>query len=107
MKEKKIISGIVFHLILIIAVIFILYPFVFMISGALKTDLEMNRHILRLIPREITFDNFKTLFDTIPFWKQFANSIFVAAIAAFLAMAVDGWWPMDLPDLNLRGKGSF
>ena len=105
MKEKKIISGIVFHLILIIAVIFILYPFAFMISGALKTDLEMNRHILRLIPEEITFDNFKTLFDTIPFWKQFANSIFVAAIAAFLAMAVDALVAYGFTRFEFKGKG--
>ena len=62
MKKKRVIASILFHIVLLVAVLFILYPFVFMISGALKTDLEMNRHILRLIPREITLDNFKTLF---------------------------------------------
>ena len=71
MKKKRMITGVVFHIVLLAAVLFILYPFAFMISGALKTDLEMNRYILRLIPREITLDNFKTLFETIPFWKQF------------------------------------
>lgn len=80
MKKKRIITSVIFHIVLFTAVLFILYPFVFMISGALKTDLEMNRHILRLIPREVTLDNFKTLFETIPFWKQFANSFCVAAI---------------------------
>lgn len=105
MKKKKIISGIVFHFVLIIAVLFILYPFVFMISGALKTDLEMNRYILRLIPREITFDNFKTLFDTIPFWKQFTNSICVAAIAAFLAMTVDALVAYGFTRFEFKGKG--
>ena len=83
-------TGVVFHIVLLAAVLFILYPFAFMISGALKTDLEMNRYILRLIPREITLDNFKTLFETIPFWKQFMNSFLVAAAAALSAMLVDG-----------------
>lgn len=88
MKKKRMLTGVVFHIVLLAAVLFILYPFAFMISGALKTDLEMNRYILRLIPREITLDNFKTLFETIPFWKQFMNSFLVAAAAALSAMLV-------------------
>ena len=105
MKKKRVIASILFHIVLLVAVLFILYPFVFMISGALKTDLEMNRHILRLIPREITLDNFKTLFETIPFWKQFMNSFCVAAAAAVLAMLVDGLVAYGFTRFEFRGKG--
>ena len=65
----------------------------------------MNRHILRLIPREITLDNFKTLFETIPFWKQFMNSFCVAAAAAVLAMLVDGLVAYGFTRFEFRGKG--
>ena len=75
MRKQRIFSNVIFHFLLLIAAGFILYPFAFMISGTFKTDLEMNRHILRLIPEEITFDNFKTLFNTIPFWKQDRKSV--------------------------------
>lgn len=105
MKKKRIITSVIFHIVLFTAVLFILYPFVFMISGALKTDLEMNRHILRLIPREVTLDNFKTLFETIPFWKQFANSFCVAAIAAVFAMLVDGLVAYGFTRFEFKGKG--
>lgn len=105
MRKKKTVTGIIFHLILLVAVLFIMYPFVFMVSGAFKTDLEMNRFILRLIPREITLDNFKTLFRTIPFWKQFVNSFCVASIAAVLAMLVDALVAYGFTRFEFRGKG--
>ena len=104
MKKKRMLTGVVFHIVLLAAVLFILYPFAFMISGALKTDLEMNRYILRLIPREITLDNFKTLFETIPFWKQFMNSFLVAAAAALSAMLVDGLVAYGFTRFEFRGK---
>ena len=74
MKKKRFALNIVFHLVLLIAVCAIIYPFVFMISGAFKTDFEMNRHITQLIPREITLDHFHTLFESIPFITQFLKS---------------------------------
>lgn len=105
MRKSKIITGVLFHLILLAAVLFIMYPFVFMVSGAFKTDLEMNRYILRLIPRELTLDNFKTLFGTIPFWKQFMNSLCVSSMAAVLAMLVDGLVAYGFTRFDFRGKG--
>ena len=48
MKKKRVIASILFHIVLLVAVLFILYPFVFMISGALKTDLEMNLSLIHI-----------------------------------------------------------
>ena len=104
MKKRRVISSVVFHLILLVAVVFILYPFLFMISGAFKTDLEMNRHILKLIPGEITLDNFQTLFNTIPFWKQFFNSVIVAAGAAILTMLADGLVAYGFTRFEFKGR---
>ena len=107
MRKQRIFSNVIFHFLLLIAAGFILYPFAFMISGTFKTDLEMNRHILRLIPEEITFDNFKTLFNTIPFWKQFFNSMLVSTAAAFFTMFVDGLVAYGFTRFEFRGKGAL
>ncbi len=107
MRKQRIFSNVIFHFLLLIAAGFILYPFAFMISGTFKTDLEMNRHILRLIPEEITFDNFKTLFNTIPFWKQFFNSMLVSTSAAFFTMFVDGLVAYGFTRFEFRGKGAL
>ena len=75
-----------FHIILLLVIILIIYPFVVMISGSFKTDLEMNRAPLRVFPENGTIDNYRTLFTSIPFWRQFGNSFMIAAAYSFLSM---------------------
>ena len=107
MKKKRFALNIVFHLVLLIAVCAIIYPFVFMISGAFKTDFEMNRHITQLIPREITLDHFHTLFESIPFITQFLNSFFVAVTAAILTVLIDGLVAYGFTRFTFRGRGAL
>lgn len=107
MKKKRFALNIVFHLVLLIAVCAIIYPFVFMISGAFKTDFEMNRHITQLIPREITLDHFHTLFESIPFTTQFLNSFFVAVTAAILTVLIDGLVAYGFTRFTFRGRGAL
>jgi ABC-type glycerol-3-phosphate transport system permease component len=85
-KSKGVVKSLLFHIGLLAAVIVIIYPFLIMISGSFKTDLEMNRAPLRIFPREGTLDNYHTLFTSIPFMRQFFNSTFVAAAFAALSM---------------------
>ncbi len=107
MKKKRFVLNIVFHLVLLIAVCAIIYPFVFMISGAFKTDFEMNRHITQLIPREITLDHFHTLFESIPFITQFLNSFFVAVTAAILTVLIDGLVAYGFTRFTFKGRGAL
>jgi ABC-type glycerol-3-phosphate transport system permease component len=85
-KSKRVVKSLLFHLGLLAAVIVIVYPFLIMISGSFKTDLEMNQAPLRIFPREGALDNYHTLFTAIPFLRQFFNSTFVAAAFAALSM---------------------
>lgn len=107
MKKKRLVLNIIFHLVLLIAVCAIIYPFVFMISGAFKTDYEMNRHITQLIPREITLDHFHTLFESIPFIRQFLNSFFVAVVAAILTVLIDGLVAYGFTRFTFKGRGAL
>ena len=107
MKKKRFALNIVFHLVLLVAVCAIIYPFVFMVSGAFKTDFEMNRHITQLIPREITLDHFHTLFESIPFIRQFLNSFFVAVVAAILTVLIDGLVAYGFTRFTFKGRGAL
>ena len=107
MKKKRLVLNIVFHLVLLVAVCAIIYPFVFMVSGAFKTDFEMNRHITQLIPREITLDHFHTLFESIPFIRQFLNSFFVAVVAAILTVLIDGLVAYGFTRFTFKGRGAL
>ncbi|MGI5959352.1 MAG: carbohydrate ABC transporter permease [Massiliimalia sp.] len=104
MKSRKIISTILFYLILVVLVICVLYPFVIMISGAFKTDMEMNRFPLRIIPESPTLEHFKTLFDTIPFWRQFGNSLMISTACALIAMTFNGLVAYGFNRFEFKGK---
>lgn len=105
MRRKEIILKILFYLVLAVLSLVVIYPFLVMISGAFKTDTEMNRNALRLIPKEPTLEHFKKLFDTIPFWRQFFNSFLVSASAAILVMIMDGFVAYGFSRFEFRGKG--
>jgi ABC-type glycerol-3-phosphate transport system permease component len=85
-KTKRIVKTLIFHIGLLAALIVIMYPFLIMISGSFKTDLEMNRSPLRIFPQDATINNYRTLFTSIPFFRQFFNSTLVAAAYAALSI---------------------
>jgi ABC-type glycerol-3-phosphate transport system permease component len=89
-KTIKIAKSLFFHIGLLVAIIVIIYPFLMMISGSFKTDLEMNRAPLRIFPQDGTVNNYKTLFTSIPFVRQFFNSTLVATSYAILSMLFCG-----------------
>lgn len=105
MKKKERINKILFWILLIIITILVLYPFVVMLSGSFKTDMEMNRYPLRLIPHEVTWEHFHTLFDTIPFWTQFMHSVLISGVAVGLVLIVDGVVAYGFTRFDFVGKG--
>lgn len=68
--------------ILVLATAVILVPFVYMLCSAFKTGTEINSWPPTLLPRNVFAGNFKTLLDTAPFPKFFANSLSMAALSA-------------------------
>ena len=82
MRSRKIVTTILFYLLLLGFLVMCLWPFFIMISGSFKTDLEMSRAPLRIFPREPTLGNYETLFATIPFLRQFLNSLLDSTLAA-------------------------
>jgi ABC-type glycerol-3-phosphate transport system permease component len=88
--SQKTVKGLLFHLLLLGIIVVIISPFVVMISGSFKTDLEMNRAPLRVFPENGTFANYNTLFTSIPFWRQFSNSFMISIVYAALTMLFSG-----------------
>jgi ABC-type glycerol-3-phosphate transport system permease component len=83
---KRFANQIVFDIIVFFCVIVVIYPFIVMISGSFKIDLEMNQAPLRIFPEKGIIDNYTTLFTTIPFLRQFSNSFIVSAAFAVLSI---------------------
>lgn len=68
---------------LIIFTVFFLFPFVWMLSVSLQTEKEMMTTVGfwdQLIPDSWRFENYKDVFDTIPFARYFLNSAIVSGL---------------------------
>lgn len=69
------------HLLLIGLAFVFLYPFLYMISTSIKSYNDVNNILVKWIPREFNFANYKLAFDTLNFQRSFLNSIIVAGLA--------------------------
>lgn len=66
------------HFVLIVGAVIMLFPFVWGISTSFKELREVLSDPFRLIPRRITFVNYRNVFISIPIARFFINSLIVS-----------------------------
>lgn len=74
---QKIISKSVIYILLIIGALFILIPFIWMISTSLKPSNEVLIMPPKIIPSKFMWENYKIAWQAAPFKTYFRNSIIV------------------------------
>ncbi len=83
MEEKKVkgrLGNLVpFILLCIFAVIYI-FPILIMLSSSFRTNDQIFDTSLGLWPESFNLDNFTEVFDVMPFWKYFWNTMWVTGI---------------------------
>ena len=92
------------HIVLWIGVAFALYPVVWIVSAAFNSVQSLVA--ARLIPREVTLDNFTTLFGnpTVPFPRWITNSYKVALAAAVLNVLLASAGAFAFSRLRFKGR---
>lgn len=86
--------------------IFSVFPIILLISGSLKTETEVFDY--QIIPKHITFDAFKQVFETMDVFTGIGNSLFVAVMVTILALIVHSMAAFAFARLNFPGKrGAF
>ena len=68
------------YVLLVIAVVATLMPFVWMLLGSLKTDGEILRNPSGFLPQDPTLDNYSTWFTDLNIGTFFLNSLIVAVV---------------------------
>src|SRR5699024_7285690 len=84
-----------------------LFPFVVMLSTALKTSEAATSTTSYIIPDKITWQNFKDVLDpsVFPFWTYFKNSFIVSFVTSFLAIAVGTFGAYSFARLEFKARG--
>ena len=70
-----------YHVILLVGVGLMLFPFVWMFLTALKPEREILAVPPTFFPRMLTFENFTDIAHRIPVFRYFMNSVLVAVVS--------------------------
>lgn len=102
---KKFFKGFSIHVFLIFISFLSLFPFLWLLSTALKGSGEnIFQYPPSFIPQEFTLLNFKGVWNQIPFMLYFLNSFIVAAFTVFLNLVFSSMAAYPLARMNFKGK---
>ena len=88
MKHQKIANRMIFYFFLIILLFFVLFPFLQMLSTALKGPTEQFATPVHFIPKHFTLINFKQAMAHKEFLRYFLNSLGVSIVTTCLAVFI-------------------
>lgn len=98
---KKILT----HILLVILGVLSLLPFVWLLSTALKSGGEnIFAYPPEFIPKEITFENFKGVWEKVPFLSYILNSLIVASFTVVLNLLFSSLAAYPLAKMEFKGK---
>lgn len=101
---KEIIINIIRHLVLIFISVTTFFPFLWMLSSALKTKDEIFNFPPTIIPQVPQWNNFIQVFRDAPFEVYMGNSLFVASIEVMFQVASAAMLAYALTQFNFKGK---
>ena len=107
MKKKKLVRQSIIYILVALLLIFVLFPFAWMVSIALKTPEEQFRVPPTLLPSHFTLQNFLTLSQHPVFIYFFLNSILIASTTTLLVVFVTIFCAYSFSRLKFPGRTSL
>ena len=80
--------NVVGSIVLLIGSIIMFFPFVWMVLSSFKTVGDVYTYPPKWLPSEWKFTNFQQVFDMIPFWTYYGNSIFTSVVQTVLQISI-------------------
>jgi multiple sugar transport system permease protein len=97
----------VIYLILVGGAITMVVPFIWMISTALKTNLEVFTFPPSFIPEVPQWNNFVDIFEIVPYGRWFLNSIFITLVQTALYLFVASLAAFVFARLQFPGRDTI
>ncbi len=102
--NKEILCEMIRHIMLICISIVTFFPFIWMISSALKTKDEIFEFPPKLLPQVFNWSNFVEVFKEAPFEVYIGNSFFVATIIVAFQLIGSAMIAYALTQFNFKGR---
>lgn len=103
-KLQKEPTNVVGSIIILIGSFIMIFPFVWMILSAFKTPGDVYAYPPKWLPSKWNLDNFRAVFDLIPFWTYYGNSIFTSVVQTFLQISISILAAYALTKLRFPGR---
>ncbi len=89
MRDRRLtLKNVLTHLFLIVASVTLVFPFIWMVSGAFKGKLEAVKMPPQLLPSHWNFDNFKQIEQFFPLYRFLFNSVVVAIATTVIQLLI-------------------
>jgi len=102
MKKSNKRIAILTHIVLLIVLIFSLYPFILMVMNSFKSSQEINLNPLG-VPREWNFDNYFTVWQEGGYARAFFNTLGIMVITIAVVIVVCGCCAYSMSKLKPKG----
>ncbi|HIV40447.1 MAG TPA: carbohydrate ABC transporter permease [Candidatus Mediterraneibacter guildfordensis] len=104
MKKKKTISTILLYAVLIIGSLIMIFPFIWMVLTAVKTNAEVLQVPPTILPEHWDFSSFTKVFDLLPFGHLYLNTGLMILFRVLCAVAFSSMAGYAFAKLNFKGK---
>lgn len=92
------------HVMLIAVALIFLFPFFWMVSNAVRSNVEVLATPVRLLPHQFEWDNFIRAWTELPFGRFFLNSMIVAVSVTVITVIVSCLSGYAFARLNFPGR---
>jgi len=93
-----------FWLLIVLIFIYLIFPFYWAISSALKTQAELIQTPATYLPQNPTLVNFRAVFQNDAFLRGLGNSVLVAGAVTLMSLLVGSFAGFALGKLRFRGR---
>lgn len=107
MIQKKIslkLSSIIPLLLTALLALVFFFPIILMLTGSFKTNADIFDLSLGLLPRKPTLENYRSVFEMMPFWRYAGNSLWVAGMNVIGTTICTPMIAYSLSKIKWRGR---
>ncbi len=106
-RRRVTLGGAILYIILIVAALIILFPFVWMVLTSLKYENDVVTYPPHLFPTAFTLDAYVNIWGRIPFARYFVNTFVFATGVTICSLFLDSLTAFALSRLNFPGRDAI
>lgn len=104
-KSKR--NEILIYIALTVLSLIMIFPFIWMISASLKPNNEVFSIPMKLIPETFRFDNYITIWEKIPLFTFFKNTIKITVLTTIIQVFTSCFAAYGFSKVNFKGRDTL